>query len=112
MSLKTLRQIFKACAEDTRLRILNILNGRELTVKEICSYLGVSQPAASKHLSRLRLLRIVIDRREGNLVYYGLNLSPDLPQRKVVSFIISQFKNVNIFKKDNEAMRNGKKKKK
>ena len=52
MNLKTLRQILKACADDTRLRILNILKEKELTVKEICATLKISQPMISKHLTR------------------------------------------------------------
>lgn len=104
MSLKTLRQIFKSCGDDTRLRILNLLKGRELPVTKICSSLNISQPTISKHLARLRLLRIVIDRREGNSVYYRLNTNVDSPQGKIVTFIVSQFQDLQTFKRDKEVI--------
>lgn len=104
-SLKALRLIFKGCAEDTRLRILNILQGTAVTVKDLCKVLNVSQPSISKHLSKLRLLRMVSDRRVGNLVYYNLNMALDALQGKIVSFIILQFSDIEVFKKDKEAIR-------
>ena len=98
MTLKRLRQILKALAEDTRLRIVNILQYKELTVKDICTILRVKQPTISKHLVRLRLLRIVRDRREGNYVYYGL--FRDSGNGKIARSILSKFKNLEVFKHD------------
>lgn len=111
MNLKSLRQIFKVCADDTRLRIVSLLEGKELTVKEICFILKANQPTISKHLSSLRLLKVVIDRRVGNLVYYSLNKDTKSPEGKIVSFILSHFHDVPVFKKDKEALRKGSKKK-
>ena len=90
MTLKRLRQILKALADDTRLRIIALLNGRDMTVKDICAALKVSQPTISKHLLKLRLLGIVTDRREGSYMYYGLTRATD--QYKIVHFLLSQFK--------------------
>ena len=98
MTLKRLRQILKALAEDTRLRIVNILQYKELTVKDISTILRVKQPTISKHLGRLRLLRIVYDRREENYVYYGLFC--DSENGKIAQSIISKFKNLEVFKQD------------
>ena len=108
MNLKILRQIFKACADDTRLRILSLLDTREFNVGEICFLLKIPQPTVSKHLTNLRLLKIVIDRRQGNLVYYGLNKDISSAQGKTVNFIISQFHNINIFKKDKQTIKSEK----
>ncbi|MBL7131919.1 MAG: winged helix-turn-helix transcriptional regulator [Candidatus Omnitrophica bacterium] len=105
MTLKRLRQVLKGCADDTRLRILNILRDEQLTVKDICKVLSVSQTSISKHLSKLRLLKIVADRRAGNLVYYSLDTLSDTFQNKIVIFIILQFPDVKIFKKDKETLR-------
>lgn len=105
MTLKTLRQLLKACADDTRLRIINALSDRELTVKSICALTKSTQPTVSKHLAKLRLLKIVSDRREGNLVYYCLNRDPDSPQRRIVSFIVSQFSDIEIFERDKKEVR-------
>ena len=98
MNLKKLRQILKALADDTRLRIVSLLYRQELTVKRICNTLKVSQSTISKHLVRLRLLKIVIDRRQGNFIYYKLNRDSD--QGKIVGFLISQFGGGEIFSND------------
>ena len=103
MTLKRLRQILKALADDTRLRIVNILMHRELTVNEICSILRINQPTISKHLVRLRLLGIVFDKRVKNYVYYSLNLNAD--EGKIIRFITSTFKDLNTFEKDEERLK-------
>ena len=87
MTVKNIRMILKACAEDTRLRILNILHGRELTVKIICQALKVNQSVISKHLSKLRMLKMVVDKRIGNLVYYRLTSKKDTFQYNVILFL-------------------------
>ena len=100
MTLKRLRQVFKALGEDTRLRILNLLYVKELTVSAMCKVLSVSQPTLSKHLARLRLLKIVIDRREGNMVYYSLNKGPKSEYEKILKTCLAGFKDIEILKKD------------
>ena len=103
MDLKRLRQILKALADDTRLRIINVVNVRPLTVKDICSVLDAAQPTVSKHLVRLRLLRIVVDKRAGNFVYYGLQR--DSGQGKIVRFLLAGFKDIETFRKDRERLK-------
>ncbi|MBU1112721.1 MAG: metalloregulator ArsR/SmtB family transcription factor [Candidatus Omnitrophica bacterium] len=102
MELKRLRQILKALGDDTRLRIINLLKTRRLTVKEIHSALKISQPAASKHLITLRLLKIVNDKREGNFIYYSLSKDPEI--EKIISFIFEEFKNLPAFVNDREKL--------
>ena len=104
-TLQSIRQLFQACADDTRLRILAALQDKELSVNRLCELLGVSQPAVSRHLARLRLSRMVVDRREGNLVYYGLNKTDSTPQHKIISFILSEFHAIPAFMKDKQALR-------
>ena len=61
----------KTFADDTRLRIINLLKYQELNVTDLCEILNMNQPNISKHLSRLRLTGIVRDKREGlNVIYY------------------------------------------
>ena len=52
--LTTLEDAFKAFADPTRLRILGLLAGGEICVCNIHECLGISQPAASRHLAYLR----------------------------------------------------------
>ena len=103
MDLKKLRQILKALGEDTRLRVINLLYKRELMVKEICQTLKISQPTISKHLAKLRLLKIVSDKRQGNIVYYRVNINSE--EGEIVKFLLSRFNRVMAFQDDMEQMR-------
>ncbi len=80
-------KLFKALADETRLRILNLLCRRELCVCQIVEVLGVGQSKASRHLAHLRHAGLVTDRREGLWMYYSLsNLGGEL-QRQVIEWL-------------------------
>ena len=71
--------LFKALADDTRLKcVLLIHRERELCVCELTDALQLSQPKISRHLALLREARLLLDRCQGQWVYYRLN--PELPQ--------------------------------
>jgi ArsR family transcriptional regulator len=65
-------QLLKGFADETRLRILCLLQGREICVHEIVDALGMSQSAVSHQLRVLRNAHLVAHRREGRHVYYRL----------------------------------------
>ena len=58
-------------ADPTRLRLLLLLQGAELSVAEIQGVLGMGQSRISSHLKQLRQAGLVRDRRAGQQVYYG-----------------------------------------
>jgi ArsR family transcriptional regulator len=71
-------QFFHLLADPTRLRALLLLRREgELCVCELTHALGESQPKVSRHLATLRKAGVVLDRRQGQWVYYRLH--PDLP---------------------------------
>jgi len=71
-------QFFKILGDLTRLRVLVLLSrDGELCVCELTHALGETQPKISRHLALLREAGIVLDRRQGQWVYYRLN--PKLP---------------------------------
>jgi ArsR family transcriptional regulator, arsenate/arsenite/antimonite-responsive transcriptional repressor len=70
--LTTLGEAFKAFADPTRLRILGLLAGGEVCVCNIHECLGISQPAASRHLAYLRRKHLVETRKDGLWVHYKL----------------------------------------
>lgn len=63
---------FKALAEPARLKILNALREREMTVSELMEATGLGQANASKHLQQLHALGFVERRKEGLFVFYRL----------------------------------------
>ena len=64
--------IYKLLSDETRLRVIMLLQQEELCVCEICGVLDVSQPKVSKCLSKLRDLNLVEDTRKEKFVFYSL----------------------------------------
>lgn len=100
MRVKKTRQMLKSLADDTRLRIINLVKNQELTVTELCSTLNKKQPNISKHLARLRLTNIAGDRREGSNVYYYLAKPKTKTHKELLNAITSGLADSEIFKKD------------
>ena len=69
-------QIYQCLCDQTRLRILNLLNGGELCVCQIQEILDEPQVKVSKHLAYLRAHGLVVARREANWMVYGLPARP------------------------------------
>ncbi|QRY78253.1 metalloregulator ArsR/SmtB family transcription factor [Pseudomonas sp. PDNC002] len=71
-------EVFKSLSDETRARAtLLIASLGELCVCELMCALDDSQPKISRHLAQLRGSGLLLDRRQGQWVYYRLN--PDLP---------------------------------
>lgn len=64
--------LFAALADPTRLRILNLMNGREVCVCYFVEILNQGQPKISRHLAYLRRAGIVAARREGKWMHYRI----------------------------------------
>ncbi len=77
---------FRALADPTRLRLLNLIADREICVCYFVQILRISQPKISRHLAYLRRAGIVAARREGRWMHYRLVV----PQDAVVSSILRE----------------------
>ncbi len=67
-------ELFKCLADETRARaVLLIAQEGELCVCELVCALADSQPKISRHLAQLRGAGLLLDRRQGQWVYYRLN---------------------------------------
>ncbi len=67
-----LSKVFMALADETRLRILKLLEFREMCVCEVMIALGLTQPTASHHLGILNNAGLIKKRKEGRWVYYSV----------------------------------------
>ncbi len=67
-----LASLLEAIAEPTRLRILNLLQVKDLCVCELQDALGLTEPLVSRHLARLRFANLVGATREGTRMVYHL----------------------------------------
>lgn len=72
-----LASLFAALAETTRLRLLNLMAGREVCVCYFVEILGQGQPKISRHLAYLRRAGIVSARREGKWMHYRITPPAD-----------------------------------
>ncbi|NVK41137.1 MAG: metalloregulator ArsR/SmtB family transcription factor [Oceanospirillaceae bacterium] len=66
-------EFYKALADDIRLKSLLLLLDRELCVCELVEALQQPQPKISRHLAQLRKSGLLLDRRQGQWVYYRLH---------------------------------------
>lgn len=71
--LKELRGYYRTLSDVTRLRILQQLAHRELTVTEIARGLRMSQPLVSWHLHRLKQAGLIRMHRNGREVRCSLD---------------------------------------
>lgn len=63
--------IFKALADEGRLRILRSIDQAELSVAELVQALEMPQSSVSRHLKPMREAGLVASRRDGTSVYYN-----------------------------------------
>ena len=69
---RRLSRVFKALGDEKRLRILKLINNREMCVCEIMAALDLTQPTASHHLGILERSGLAQERREGRWVFYSV----------------------------------------
>ena len=89
--MRNLVKIFKALSDPNRIRILKMLEYRPLCVCEITEVLQLATSTVSKHLSILRDVELIIDRKEGKWVNYELNHSAqDLNIKEVLAMVANR----------------------
>lgn len=64
--------IFQALAHPTRIAIIELLEGGELSAGELIERLGIEQANISQHLAVLRTKQLVVNRKMGNQVFYSV----------------------------------------
>lgn len=69
--------LFKALADRTRLRLINLMGEDEICVCFHVEVLKTSQPKISRHLAYLRRAGLVSARREGKWMHYRVVEPPD-----------------------------------
>lgn len=74
--MKTLVKVFRALGDQNRIRILKMLEEREMSVGELTVVLKISQPSVSRHLAQLKEAGLVESRRNKSWVVYRLNRQP------------------------------------
>ncbi len=106
-NMKSLVKVLKALGDETRLRILKILQEREeLCVCEIMQALNISQTRASRNLGILEDAGFVKDRRKGLWVYYSINREKENEYHLVLSKLLKKWLNTErIIKEDRKRLK-------
>lgn len=85
-------RVFAALADPTRLRLLNLMNGREVCVCYFVEILKQSQPKISRHLAYLRNAGLVDARRDGKWMHYSIERPQHREAAKVLDATLESLK--------------------
>jgi ArsR family transcriptional regulator len=102
--LATMDAAFKALADPTRLRILGLLMGGEVSVGDIHGTLGIPQPKASRHLSYLRKSGLVLARKQGLWVRYQMAPLEDSVMKALMGAVTHCLCHVEVVGKDRQRL--------
>ena len=89
-AVRSLR-LFAALADPTRLRLLNLMQGREVCVCYFVEILNQGQPKISRHLAYLRRAGIVEARREGKWMHYRMERPADTRAASILDATLKSF---------------------
>jgi len=82
-------RLFAALADPTRLRLLNLMRGREVCVCYFVEILQQSQPKVSRHLAYLRNAGVVSARRDGKWMHYSIQRPDDPAAASILEAVLS-----------------------
>ena len=104
LDVRAFSRLFKALADETRLRIVALLSHGELCVCHLEEALRLSQPKVSRHLATLRSAGVVEHRRDGTWVYYGLVRQADADCERQLRGLVRTFAKRDVLRKDLERL--------
>ena len=84
-----LAALFAALADSTRLRLLNLMAGREVCVCYFVEILRQGQPKISRHLAYLRKAGLVAARREGKWMHYRIVPPKDSASAAILETVLA-----------------------
>jgi ArsR family transcriptional regulator len=85
----SLASLFAALADNTRLRLLNLMAGREVCVCYFVEILDQGQPKISRHLAYLRKAGIVAARRQGKWMHYSICPPEDAAAASILAAVLA-----------------------
>ena len=95
---------FRALADRTRLRLLNLMRNDEVCVCFFVEILKTNQPKISRHLAYLRRAGIVGARREGQWIHYRVAEPPDPDVARLLNDVMTWLANDQEMQRDRERL--------
>lgn len=68
-----MNDVFKALADPTRRKILELLSKKDMIAGDIAEYFQISKPSISHHLTILKNAGLITDERQGQTIIYSIN---------------------------------------
>ena len=100
-----LNQLFKTLSDESRIRLILLLNQKELSVAELSEITHLAQPRVSTHLSHLRKNKLVIVRKQGVSAYYRFNAELlNAEYGDFLNMIQSHYQNNPLIEEDNQRL--------
>ena len=99
-----LDRLFRALADPTRLRLINLIAEQEICVCYFVEVIDAPQPKISRHLAYLRRLGIVVVRREGKWMHYRLAMPADSHAAAILKMTVDALKKNGDFQRDFERL--------
>ena len=90
--MKKLAEVFKLLTDEQRIRILMLLDKKELSVCQLMGIVGASQPLISRNLSLLYKGGFLDERREGKLRFYSILKDLPADRKAVMNLLCGQLK--------------------
>lgn len=98
--------LFKALADRTRLRLINLMGDDELCVCFLVEVLKTNQPKISRHLAYLRRAGLVSARREGKWMHYSVTEPPDARAVNIFREVRNWLQSDEIMQRDRQQLVN------
>ena len=70
-----MNSLFKALNDETRRRIVDLLNDKDMNAGEISNHFNISKPSISHHLDILKRADLISSEKKGQFIQYSLNTS-------------------------------------
>ena len=96
--------MFRALADPTRLRLINLISEQEICVCYFIEVINAPQPKISRHLAYLRRAGLVAARREGKWMHYRLTVPRDSHAASILKTTIDAMKENKEMKRDCERL--------
>jgi ArsR family transcriptional regulator len=96
---------FRALADPTRLRLINLMAGQELCVCYLVLVIDAPQPKISRHLAYLRRAGIVAARREGKWMHYRLTTPKNSHAAAILGTTLNSLKEDKAMQRDLQRLR-------
>src|SRR6056297_1974414 len=99
-----LEQIFKALADENRLRIINLLRYGKFCVCELEVFLDLSQSNLSRHLGKLKTSGLITSKKEGQWVHYMVSEGFESENALLFDYLQKKMPEEQVFERDTEKM--------